>query len=1399
MSNNQIVVIMEKQQLILSDRVSPEDWENTPTDVKHLVNSLLANAALSESESRLAQFLDATLIGIAVHDSTGQLVYINSVGRSLLGNNLYPESKTDCLSEFFQLYHAGTETLYPIEDLPSNRAFRGETVQVSDLEIHRPDRVVPLEVTATPIFDQQGQVIYAIATFQDISDRLNHEVQRNQAKIALQESELKLRNLTDAIPGAVYQFRLSPEGCFTMPFVSQGIRELGEILPEQAIKNVQAIWDLILPEDLESLQQSIAISAQTLEPWYLEFRIQTASEKIKWIFGQSMPRQQASGEIIWNGILTDISDRKHHEAKRQRVEAALRQSEDRFRKMAANVPGAIFRYLLRPDGSDAVLYMSPGCYRLWEVESEAVMQDASILWQMIHPEDQTPMYASVIESARTMQPWSWAWRIITPSGQQKWLEASGRPERQANDDIIWDTLILDVSDRKFVEAKLGEQQTQLDLVVEASQIGFYISDFHTETSIVSPAYKTQLGYEPEAIEASPDDWSDRLHPDDRARVITAFQAFKNNEAAYSQDFRLRHRDGSYRWIHSNAQLIRDQADIPIKIVGTHLDITDLKQAEAALQQSEQRFRSLFESTPKISVQGYNQHRQVIYWNDASQELYGYSKTEAMGQQLEDLIIPSEMRQGVIDAVQNWLTVGQIIPAGELSLMRKDGSRVTVYSSHVMLINSEGEQEMYCVDIDLSDRKKVEEELHYQKELLQVAFDHLPLMIGVYSTSGKVLMMNQELERNVGWKEEEYKTVDVLKACYPNLDDYERVINHIVAADSTWKDFKTKARDGRILDTSWAQVRLSDGRSIGIGQDITGRKQVELSLRESESRYRVLAENINDLVCLHDPDGRYIYVSPSCKALLGYRYDEMLGQNPYIYFHPDDRDRIQQESHAAAIAGKATPITYRMRQKSGDYIWFETLTNPIMDATGQVIQLQTTSRDVTERIQAQNQLEHESLHDTLTGLPNRNLLMERLELSIHRANRLDDYHFAVLFLDLDRFKVINDSLGHLAGDQLLIAIAHKLQSTLREIDLVARLGGDEFVILLDEIKDIQEAIHAAERIFAALQTPLVIEGREVYMTSSIGIVLGTKSYIQSSDLLRDADTAMYRAKNKGKARYEIFDTEMYRQAMRRMHLENDLRQAIDCQEFVLHYQPIVSLESGYFIGFEALMRWQHPSQGLKYPADFIPVAEEIGLITSLSSWALRTACQQLATWQIAFPDFPHLKISVNLSVQDLRRSDLLAEIDLVLAQTKLDARCLNLEITESMLIEDVESTIKLFSQLKERGIQISLDDFGTGYSSLNYLHRLPMDNLKVDRSFVNQMQEGKKNYQIVETIATLSKQLELDAIAEGIETLSQLQRLRELGYQFGQGYLFSKPLSQQAVEDLLADTPFPLILEWERSI
>ena len=572
------------------------------------------------------------------------------------------------------------------------------------------------------------------------------------------------------------------------------------------------------------------------------------------------------------------------------------------------------------------------------------------------------------------------------------------------------------------------------------------------------------------------------------------------------------------------------------------------------------------------------------------------------------------------------------------------------------------------------------------------------------------------------------------------------------------------------------TQLADSLSFGI---LALRSQE--SIRESEQRYRLLAENINDLVCLHSPDRRYLYLSPSCKSLLGYDDKELIGQDLYILLHPDDQYLIANKFDAITLERNNIPIIYRFRHKSGNYVWLETLAKPILGEAGNVVQIQTTSRDVTERILVQERFKYEALHDALTGLPNRNLLMERLKLGINRIHNFEGYHFAILFLDLDRFKVVNDSLGHLVGDHLLIIISQKLQSILRSIDLIARIGGDEFVILLDEIKDIQDTIRLTERIFQELSVPLMIEEREIYVSTSIGLVFATKDYIRAADLLRDADIAMYRAKNQGKGTYKIFNQEMHAEAIKRLHLENDLRKAIDQKQFLAYYQPIIDISNNRLVGFEALVRWQHPTRGFVSPAEFIPLAEETNLVVAIDSWMLFTACQQLAIWKTKFPDHLPLKISVNLSARNFMQANFIEEIDLILMQTGLDANSLTLEITESMLIENINKTIDLLTKVKSRNIQVSIDDFGTGYSSLSYLHLFPLDNLKIDYSFVSKMQNEERNYQVVSTIISLGHHLGLAIVAEGIETAQQMQWLKELGCEFGQGYLFSKPISAQDIE------------------
>jgi diguanylate cyclase (GGDEF)-like protein len=447
----------------------------------------------------------------------------------------------------------------------------------------------------------------------------------------------------------------------------------------------------------------------------------------------------------------------------------------------------------------------------------------------------------------------------------------------------------------------------------------------------------------------------------------------------------------------------------------------------------------------------------------------------------------------------------------------------------------------------------------------------------------------------------------------------------------------------------------------------------------------------------------------------------------------------------------------------------------------------------DRISAQLQeskdhFRHAAFHDTLTKLPNRALLAENLKFVIDRAKQHEDYQFAVLFLDLDRFKNVNDSLGHSIGDQLLIAMARRLESCIRGVDMVARLGGDEFAILLDSIPNSGEAANMARRIQEKLQLPFNLSGHEVFTTTSIGIALSSTGYDHPENMLRDADTAMYRAKAQGKACYEVFDKGMHARAVYLLQMENDLRRALEREELCVYYQPIVSLENGQLAGFEALVRWQHPERGFINPADFISLAEDTGLIAPIGLWILRRACQQLCQWQWQSPANRSLFMSVNLSSKQVAQHNLVNEIREILQETHVDARHLKLEITESAVMENAETAVQLLNRLKALGVQLSIDDFGTGYSSLGYLHRFPVDTLKIDRSFVGRIGEAAEDIEIVRTIVSLADNMGMEVVAEGVETLAQLAQLRALKCQYGQGYLFSRPIDASSVDTWISRKP-----------
>jgi diguanylate cyclase (GGDEF)-like protein/PAS domain S-box-containing protein len=599
-------------------------------------------------------------------------------------------------------------------------------------------------------------------------------------------------------------------------------------------------------------------------------------------------------------------------------------------------------------------------------------------------------------------------------------------------------------------------------------------------------------------------------------------------------------------------------------------------------------------------------------------------------------------------------------------------------------------------------------------------------------------------------------------------------------------------DDYLMKGSLARLTPAVRRALREAEHRRERKRAEAALRESEERYALAALGANDGLWDWHLASDQIYFSPRWKSMLGHE-DFQIGDSPEEWFrrvHPADLERLRADI-AAHLEGRSPHFEneHRMLHRDGAYHWMLTRGVAVRDAAGAAQRIAGSQTDITRRKQVEEQLVYDAFHDTLTGLPNRALFMDRLERLLTRARRHADYLFAVLWLDLDRFKIVNDSLGHLMGDQLLVEIAHRLQTCVRAGDTVARIGGDEFTLLLDDIRGTADAIRVADRIHDTLAEPFSLDGHEIYTTTSIGIALSASGYETAEDVLRDADTAMYRAKALGKARHVVFDAGMHARAVATLEIETDLRRAVEREELRLQYQPVVSLQTGAIVGFEALVRWHHPTRGMVPPGQFIPAAEDTGLIVPIGRWVLDQACRQMHGWRTRLPADSLIWMSVNLSSRQLAQMDLLDQVQETLRETGLDGRYLKLEITESTLMENIDSATVVLSDLRALGIQVSIDDFGTGYSSLSYLHRLPIDTLKVDRAFVTQIGAGQDSSEIARVVITLAHTLNMNVVAEGVETTEQLGALQFLGCEYAQGYLFSRPVdSDQATALLSLDAP-----------
>lgn len=625
------------------------------------------------------------------------------------------------------------------------------------------------------------------------------------------------------------------------------------------------------------------------------------------------------------------------------------------------------------------------------------------------------------------------------------------------------------------------------------------------------------------------------------------------------------------------------------------------------------------------------------------------------------------------------------------------------------------------------------------------------------------------------------TFTIVSLVYPGLN---------ISAESDWAEIKEWVRGLAALVLLFDIYTIYQHRQL-----IHMRRQ----LAERNELFQLITENAADMIAVVDAEGRRLYNSPAYQKVLGYSSEELKGTQGLDQIHPDDRERVKAAAEKARITGRGERLEYRMRHKDGSWRIIESTASTVRNLAGDIEKLVIVNRDISDRKRAEELLEYNSLHDGLTRLPNRALFLRQLERAFAVSKRHDDYNFSVLFLDIDEFKLVNDSLGHEAGDELLIQIGTRLTASLRGLDTVgrpqgevgvvddsalAKLGGDEYAVLLDDIRHPSDAMRVVKRLEQGLHVPFLVRGHEIVISASVGIALSGGSYSEPGDVLRDAEIAMHRAKKGGKSRCELFDSAMHSQAVKRLQIETDLRKGIAQDELKVFYQPIVSLQNGRIVGFEALSRWQR-SGGIVMPGEFIDVADETGLIVPINRQLILEACHKLKSWRIQYPCEPPLFMSANIPPRQFALPNLAHDIAQILGQTGIEPGGLELEILETVAMGDPATANQILSELKALGIRLSIDDFGTGYSSLSRLQYLPIDTVKIDRSFIAPVDEKTASREIVRTIILLTHAIGLRVVAEGVETEKQAHLLKTLGCDLAQGFFFGRPENANSVETLLA--------------
>lgn len=1200
-------------------------------------------------------------------------------------------------------------------------------------------------------------------------DRLDGERLRVTAETALAQQQRMLAALMSNLPGMVYRCRDDDE--WTMDFVSEGCFEVTGYRPEDLIGNRLVSFNAIIhPDDRARVFGEVRGAFPSNGRFSIEYRILHRSGEERWVYERGIALRSDSGEIeALEGFITDITERR-------RAEQSLRESEVRFRSLTA----------LSADW----YWEQDEQHRFTKISGELAASGAGrqddylglCRWEVPgcrSPEGGWDAHRALLAQRATLRDVRYSRKLA--DGSVRWFRFSGEPVFDENNRFRG---YRGVGREITLQRRAEEDLVRFRAAMEIAADAIFLIDFDTLNYVdVNSTASILLGYTREELLA--------LSP----RTVNVGFDEANFRARYQRVRELgdagQTLDPATYWVRR-----KDGTTVPVEVYRRYVEFDDSRVVVAVARDISARrraedtlvlFRAAMETTADAIFLTDFDTLGYIDVNETACRMLGYSREELLQLHVPDVVNPgtteSEIRQRF--AATRERGAAGLIEREDRFLHAKDGKvfPIEVYRRWFEV----GEKQLIIsVARDISERKRAEEALLRFRTAIDMARDAIFL---IDRQTMRYMDVNDTACRLFGYSREEMLQMGPAEL---NLglsrEELEQKLDETIALAGSSSQPESEGRFNRRRDGSTfpvevyrVAIRVGDRDIIvAFTRDISERLQSEEALH---LRNRAIEASTNAIIITSNlvPDHPIISVNSAFESITGYGAAEAVGRN-CRFLQGEDRDQPGlNELRAALQENHDARAVLRNYRKDGGLFWSQLTISPVRDASGRVTHHLGIAQDITESVQYREQLEHQANHDALTGLPNRNLLRDRLAQGIAYAQR-HGCVLATVFFDLDNFKLINDTLGHRAGDALLQEMSNRLRNCVREDDTIARLGGDEFVALLNDQPSKASVTQAIYRLVKALSQPMNLEQHEITSTCSIGISLYPSDGADGETLLKHADAAMYRAKAAGRNTFQFFSAEMNEELSQRLQLEAQLRRALERDEFRLHYQTRIGLESGRVEGVEALIRWQSQEFGLVSPARFIPVAEDTGLIVPIGDWVMRVACRQMRDWHDR--GLPQISVSVNISPRQFKRRELVSEIAQVLELTGLDSRFLEIEVTESLVMENAEEFVANLRALKNLGIEISVDDFGTGYSSLNYLKRFPVDRLKVDQSFVRDIGRNADDAAIVQAIVQLGHSLGLQVTAEGVETEEQLAFLRRCGCDQAQGYLFSKPLPADAVEALL---------------